>query len=260
MDDMKRVFIVGGAGRVGTTIRKRLAEKYAFTGIDAEPGDEPELAAGDARDLATLEAAFEGQDTVIYLPNMNREPGTWESGYENDLPAIRNTFEAAQRNGVKRVIFASSNRVTEKYEHNYPYSAIVRGELQGLDPANIPYISSTTPVRPQGPYGFVKVFGETLGRWYSDQYGLSVICLRIGRFTGSDEPQDVRQLSVLVTPRDLTHLVDRCITAPEDVGFAIFYAVSNNKWRIWDISEAQRLIGYEPQDNAEVWRGKLTPQ
>ena len=257
-DELTRVFIIGGAGRIGTTVRRGLAERYDFSGIDARASDDLEITEGDARDLATLEAALEGQDAVIYLPNMNPEPGTWEQGYENDLPAIWNTFEAARRNGLKRVIFASSNRATEKYEHDYPYAAIMKGQLDGLDPANIPYISASTPVRPQGPYGVVKVFGEVLGRWFSDQFGISVICLRIGRFTGSDRPADVRQCAVLITPRDMAHLVDRCLSAPDDLRFAIFYAVSNNKWRIWDISEAQRLIGYEPQDNMEVYRSEFS--
>jgi uronate dehydrogenase len=257
MADLKRVFIVGATGRIGTTTRLALAERYSFSGIDVSPSDDPAIKEGDARDLATLEAAFEGQDVVIYLPNMNPEPGTWENAYEKDLPAIRNTFEAARRNGVKRVIFASSNRATEKYEHDFPYSAIMKGDLEGLDPGNIPYITSASPVRPQGPYGMGKVFGEVMGRWFADQYGMSVICIRVGRYIGRDEPQDVRQVSVLITPRDMAHLMDRCIAAPDDVRFAIFYGVSNNKWRIWDISEAQRLIGYEPQDNMEAWRDKF---
>ena len=257
MDELKRVFLVGGAGRIGTTVRKGLAERYDFSGLDLKPGDAPEIREGDSRDLATLEAAFEGQDVVLNLPNMNREPGTWENTYENDLPSIWNTYEAARRNGVKRVIYFSSNRATEKYEHDYPYSAIMKGELEGLDPNNIPYISGSSPVRPQGPYGVGKLFGEVLGRWFADHYGMSVICIRIGRFTSEEKPQDVRQVAVLLTPRDCVHLVDRCIAAPDDVRFAVFYGVSNNKWRIWDTSEAQRLIGYEPQDNMEVWRDQL---
>ena len=99
---VKAVFIVGGAGRIGTTVRRGLAERYDFSGIDVKPGDSPEIKRGDSRDFATLEAAFQGQDVVINLPNMNLEPRTWESAYENDVPAIWNTFEAARRNGRGR--------------------------------------------------------------------------------------------------------------------------------------------------------------
>ena len=87
---------------------------------------------------------------------------------------------------------------------------------------------------------------------------MSVICIRVGRFTGEEQPQDVRQVSVLLSPRDCVHLMDCCLSAPDDVRYAIFYGVSNNKWRIWDIGEAQRLIGYEPLDNMEFWRSQLT--
>ncbi|MHC5777868.1 hypothetical protein [Nostoc sp.] len=37
----------------------------------------------------------------------------------------------------------------------------------------------------------------------------------------------------------------------ENLGFQIFYAISGNTRRYWDISNAQTLLGYEPQDNAE---------
>ena len=48
--------------------------------------------------------------------------------------------------------------------------------------------------------------------------------------------------------------VGRCIEAPDDLRFGIFYGVSDNKWRFWDISESRDAIGYNPRDNAELWR------
>jgi uronate dehydrogenase len=45
-----------------------------------------------------------------------------------------------------------------------------------------------------------------------------------------------------------------CIQAPDELEFGIFYGVSNNTWRFWDISNSEKLIGYQPQDNAENWR------
>jgi hypothetical protein len=32
--------------------------------------------------------------------------------------------------------------------------------------------------------------------------------------------------------------------------------VSNNTWRFWDISNAQELVGFDPQDNMEVYRSQ----
>jgi hypothetical protein len=37
----------------------------------------------------------------------------------------------------------------------------------------------------------------------------------------------------------------------------VFYGVSANRWRIWDIDDARRAIGYEPRDDAERWRGEI---
>ena len=42
----------------------------------------------------------------------------------------------------------------------------------------------------------------------------------------------------------------------ESVRFDIFYGVSNNKWRLWDVDHAREGIGYQPIDNAEVFRGR----
>ena len=44
------------------------------------------------------------------------------------------------------------------------------------------------------------------------------------------------------------------IDAPLDLRFAVFYGVSRNTWRIWDIDDAASAIGYEPVDDAEHFR------
>ena len=37
----------------------------------------------------------------------------------------------------------------------------------------------------------------------------------------------------------------------ENLNFQIFYGVSNNKWRFWDLDHARKTIGYDPKKNAE---------
>jgi NAD+ dependent glucose-6-phosphate dehydrogenase len=46
-------------------------------------------------------------------------------------------------------------------------------------------------------------------------------------------------------------LVERCITAPEDLRFDIFYGLSANRWRWVDIEHARQVVGYESQDHGE---------
>ena len=113
------------------------------------------------------------------------------------------------------------------------------------------------PVRPSGPYGIGKCLGEAAARYFSDYHGLSCICLRLGTVHGSDQPRAIRQYATLLTPNDLMRLYRAAVAAPDTLRFGTYYGVSNHKWRFWDISDAQRDLGYEPQDNAEVWRGKI---
>jgi nucleoside-diphosphate-sugar epimerase len=51
------------------------------------------------------------------------------------------------------------------------------------------YVSADR-IAPDGLYGVWKAFGETLGRYYSDTFGLQVTCVRIGSITAIDRPDD----------------------------------------------------------------------
>lgn len=254
MPGMKRVLITGAAGLIGGVLRSALAEKYALSGVDIKPVQGFDSLVADTTDLQAIQPAFQGKDVVIDLASNPDQNSPWEVVYRNNIACTYNALEAARRAGVQRVIFASSNHVTGMYENDHPYSAIVAGNYQGLDPRKIPLITTRMPIRPDGPYGIGKAFGEAAGRFYSDQHGLSVICLRIGTLNRQSRPLVQRHFATLLTHRDLAHLVERCIEAPGDLRFAIFYGVSNNKWRFWDIGDAREAIGYQPQDSAEQWR------
>jgi uronate dehydrogenase len=108
------------------------------------------------------------------------------------------------------------------------------------------------PARPWTVYACTKLFGEALARWYSDHHGMSMIAIRICWFQAPTSEllripgHDIQQK--WVSPRDLTQLIVKSICS--DVKFATFFGVSNNTGRFWDISNAQQLVGYEPQDDA----------
>ena len=46
-------------------------------------------------------------------------------------------------------------------------------------------------------------------------------------------------------------IITRCIDADDDLGFGIFYGMSNNDWLWVDIEDARQVLGYEPLDRAE---------
>ena len=259
MPHRKKVLITGAAGLVGGVLLNGLADDFALRGLDVKPVDGVESVIADATDLDAGMAAYEGVDTVIDLASVPDQHSPWETVRANNLPSTWNALESARRAGAKRLIFASSNHATGNYENDEPYASIVAGRYGGLAPGGFPLVTPDMPIRPDGPYGIGKAFGEAAGRYYSDVHGLSVICLRIGTLNRESRPTAVRHFATLLTHGDLVRLVRGCVDAPDSLRFAIFYGVSDNTWRFWDISNSRELAGCAPQDNAERWREGWTP-
>jgi hypothetical protein len=67
----------------------------------------------------------------------------------------------------------------------------------------------------------------------------------------------VRDLAGYISQRDLQQLFCKSIETPDiadeyGVPFHIFYGVSNNARTFWSITNARKVIGYQPQDDSEV--------
>ena len=103
-------------------------------------------------------------------------------------------------------------------------------------------------------YGAAKVWGEALGRHYSDAYGMSIICVRLGSVNREDRPRQAREYSIYLSHRDAADFFHKCIEAPDDLKYDIVYATSNNKWGYRDLDHSREVLGYNPQDTAESFR------
>lgn len=254
MPEKKKVLITGAAGLIGTLIRKELGERYELSGVDIQEISGFDNLVADTTSVDAIQPAFEGVDVVIDLASNPDQRSPWNIVHGNNLACTISAFEAARKAGVKRIIFASSNHATGMYENDAPYSDIVAGNYDGLSPSDIPMIDTQMPVRPDGPYGIAKAFGEATGRYYHDEFGLSVICLRIGTLNREGRPTNPRQFATLLSHPDLIQLLQKCIDAPDDLGYAVFYGVSGNKWNFWDIANSAEAVGYKPNSNAEDYR------
>lgn len=250
----RRLLITGARGLIGNVLLESLAEEYDVSGLDVRRRRPFRAAREDMTRLPSVAGRFRDQDVVIDLAADPRVGAPWETVYRNNLRATHNAYEAARRAGVRRVVFASSNHVTGLYERDEPYAAVLAGRYDGLDPGTLPRITSGHAVRPDSYYGVGKAFGEALGRFYAEEHGLSVICLRIGTVNAPNRPSNPREFATFLTHADLVRLARAAIEAPEEVRFAVVYGVSANTWRIWDLDEARDSIGYVPRDNAEAWR------
>lgn len=256
MAERKRILITGAAGRIALMVREALEPDHDVFGVDIRPSEaHPQDAVADMTNLDAIRPLFRERDVVIDFANNPAGNLSWEDAYHNNIHATFNSMRAAQEAGVTRYVYTSSNRITEEYQQDYPYSAICKGEYEGIDVATFPRITASMPVRPNGPYGIGKAAAEAAGRYFVDKHGMSVICLRLGTMGREGEgPRDQRQFATMLTPRDLKHLYQCAVSAPDDLRFGVFYGVSNNKWNFWDIEDARQRIGYTPQDNMETWR------
>ncbi len=252
---VKRVLITGISGLIGGILQNELSRDHEITGLARRKMTGPRCFSGDIKDLKDILPIFKDQDAVVHLAADASVSAPWESILPNNIVGTYNVFEACRLNGVKQVVYASSNHVTGMYERDYPYHHLVRGEYEKLDELSVPKISHRSEIRPDSYYGISKAYGEAMGRYYSEEHKISVVCLRIGTVNKWDTPlRSRRHFSTWLSHRDLVQLVRRSLKA-QGVTFDIFYGVSGNKWRFWDIEHAKEVIGYEPEDDAERLRG-----
>lgn len=239
--------ITGSEGIVGNILKKALSFEYTLLGLGRRKFDLDNYFQANIVDLNNLEDVFKRMgkiDVLIHLAGDPRDDAPWESILKNNIIGLRNIYEMAKIFSIPRVIFASSNHTTGCYE----------GMPRTLHKQQNPeMITMAHAVRPDGDYGSAKVYGEAVARQFYDLYGIESICLRIGTVRDHDDPtRDERHMKTWLSHRDLIQLVQKAIKS--DVGFGIYYGVSNNTGRFWDISNAERDLGYIPQDNAALLR------
>ncbi|MFT5367825.1 MAG: UDP-glucose 4-epimerase [Candidatus Latescibacterota bacterium] len=237
----KKVLITGAAGRIGQVLVDGLHERYDLrvlynrTVLDQRHNEE--IMVGNITDLDKMEEAVDGMDAVVHMAGNPSGGASFEETVEANIRGTYSLYEACKRKGVKRVILASTNHVTGMYEKKGPI-----------------YTTWDMPVRPDSFYGASKAYDEALGRYYWDEHGLSVICMRIGSFqpvSSVVNRKGDRILSTWLSYKDTVQLTWRSIEAKDKIGFAIYFGISGNTRAYWDLQNAREEIGYDPEDNAE---------
>ncbi|SDJ49752.1 NAD dependent epimerase/dehydratase family protein [Frankineae bacterium MT45] len=236
------ILLTGSSGRLGTMLRQRLGgDGWQLRLLDLVPyaPDDSETIIADVTDPLALDAAL-ADGTVEAIVHLGGQPteAVWERVRDANFEGVYQLFEAARRAHVGRVVYASSN-------HAVGFTP--RGEASASAPLAV---SGTS--RPDTLYGVSKIFGEALGRYYVERYGLTVSCLRIG--TCDWTPPDHRSLSTWLSPDDFTRLVDAALRT--DVPYSVVWGVSANTRRWWSLEEGF-AIGYRPVDDAEAYAAQL---
>ena len=234
----RKVLVTGAGGNIGSYFAEHCAERYELR-LMLRKDDETcgierfgEIVRGDLSELDRMKDLCAGVDTVLHLAGNASPSAKWDEILPANIVGTYNVFVAAKAANCRRVIYASSIHAVSGY------------------PADV-QVKTTDPVNPGDIYGVSKCFGEALGRYFAEKEGLSVVALRIGAFQPREAAQDEENVGLVdafVSRRDLTQLIMRCID-DEQIRFAIFNGLSNNRFKRLDISDARELVGYEPQDD-----------
>ncbi len=236
---MTTVVITGAGGNIGGKLRHHFETLgWQLRLLDNRSADLPVQSA----DLAIWDEAwirqFRDADAVIHLAADPSPRANWESVVRENFDLTLNVYEAAVRQGARRLVFASSNWVVAGH----------RFESWPLTPETPPY--------PVNPYGVSKLVGERLGRSYSERWGLSVICFRIGwnqrdpgNLPRSDMAWGLWGQGMWLSDRDLCQGFEKAVTADPGLRFAVLNLMSDNQGMRWDLGPTRTAIGYEPLDH-----------
>jgi len=260
----QRVLLTGATGYIAGQLLPALRERHDLRLVDVRSANREgvEVPGVEIVDLleadrATVEALFEGIETVVHCGYIRPEPDALYEGERRNVDLMQRVYDVALATGVRRVVAASTNQASKWYEQ--PYYA---GQIDRVSPEDYP--------KPDSFYGWAKAAYESLGFLYAcGSLGrpLEVIQIRIvapreidagaPEFAGQPVARYLRDITGYISERDLQQLFVKSIETPEiadayGVPFHIFYGVSNNARTFWSITNAREVIGYAPEDDSEV--------
>lgn len=236
---MKKILLTGAAGALGSRLRAPLAamaDQLLSTDLAAEVGDLADNETYVQADLADFDVVQDMADGVEMIVHFGAIPdeAPFDDILKNNIVPAYNVWEAAARKTVRRVVYASSIHAV------------------GMHPKTT-LINSESAHRPDGFYGLAKCFAEDVARMYWDKKGIEAVCLRI--LSCTEPVTNTRAIGSWLSYRDMVHLVEQSVSTPV-TGFLIAYGVSNNDRSPVD-NAAAAVLGYRPQDNAEIFANDL---
>ncbi len=237
----RKVLFLGVTGRIGPGILEDYEKNYkSYYGVVIGSRKKRKIEGYEVRvvdysNVARLKKAMKGISVVVNLAAESDPSASFDEVLAPNIIGAYNVFEAARLAGCERVIYASSVHAIR----GYPLGKRVRED-------HAP--------KPSGFYGASKVFGESLCYVFSKKYNLSCLAIRIGAYVSDDLREKVclnrDNYDYVISQRDMTQLIHKCIVAPKSVRYGILSGSSDNKKKYMDLSFTKKLVGYKPKDDA----------
>ena len=228
------VLITGASGLIGRELTRSFGSELTLRLGDLHPIDDERWVRLDVTNPDDVESAMQGIDAVVHLAIASGHEGDFEDSAFNRLRFdvnVRGTWtilEAARQAGVRRFVHTSSLTVV------WGYPPPVR-------------VAADAAARPVGTYALTKHLAEQVCEHFARAHGLSIICLRIAK---PIDPHDNRWKGQRLRPQwiafpDLVQAYRRSLIAP-NIDFETITIVGESETCRWDLSKAQRVIGYHP--------------
>ena len=261
----RTVLMTGATGYIASQLLPVFREQYDLTLVDVKATDRqrqalPEVHIANLAEAQyeTPQGLFQGIDTVVHLGYHRPDSGEWGTRSYHDervnVDMAYHVYKLALDAGVRRVVTASSNHAADWYEQ-----LIHQGRMDMVYPDTLPLSDNF--------YGWAKATYEHLGFIFAcGHFGrrLETVHIRIGAprelrvpdYHG-DRARYTRDLGAYISERDLRQLFSKSIDTDHianehGIPFQVFYGISNNARKFWSIVNARKVIGYAPEDDAEV--------
>jgi uronate dehydrogenase len=227
------VFLTGASGNLGRAVVGSLRNCDELRTLRRRPAPEdPNAIIGDLQNRAKLRCWLAGVDVLVHLAAVSNEAPFVEQIVPANIVGAYNIFQAAHEAGVRRIVFASSC-------HTVPFR-----HAEAVIDVDDPY-------RPETTYGVSKAFGEVLGRYYHEWFGVEFVAIRIGWLLPNDDPElhtSALKRGIWLSPRDAIALLRLAIEKP-GVGYAVVFGTSLTSPEVVSLRAARERLGYEPQDS-----------
>lgn len=180
---MRRIFITGGAGFIGSNVVKLLYENNLQVTVydnlstgyweNIKEFSNVIFVKGDILDKESLIKSSENHDVIIHMAaNIGNLKSLNDPGFDSIVNIIGtlNVLEAAKINKIKKIVYSSS--------------AAIFGELlyQPIDEKH--------PLEPDSPYGVSKLAAEKHCLWFGRHYDIKVVALRYFNVYGVNQRFD----------------------------------------------------------------------